>query len=294
MRSPGEGNSTAPIDLTGRCPVVQQASAEAVAQATCRLVSCVLWRIGAGWSIPRRRISDLFLFMPVRGDLVIGGPGGDEVLPVGSLAIVPPGVDHTVGFAGRIRSGRVLSLHAHLTTTWGEPWPFPHDRLVVGLRDHQAWINSCTRLAGLVADHPGLGAALGRSLLRSLLAEAVLAGHPVDAPPTGVDPRIAAIIAAIRADPGAAPPITALARSQGIGPLRLRQLFHASLGCSPKAFVDRLRLARAAELLHAGKPVAAVARACGYGTIRQLQVRFKAAYGCTPSAWAAEERANGI
>ena len=294
MRSPGEGNITAPIDLAGRFAVLQPAAATAVAQATCRLLSCVLWRITAGWSIPRRRLSDLFLFLPVSGDLVVGGPAGSEALPVGSLAIIPPGVDHTAGFAIRVRGGRVLALHAHVTTAWGKPWPFPPDRLVVGLRDHQRWIDAGLRLAGLVADHPALGAALGRSLLRSLLAEAVLAGHPVDAPPTGVDPRIAAIIATVRADPGAAPPVTALARSQGIGPLRLRQLFQAGLGCSPKAFVDRLRLARAAELLQAGKPVAAVARACGYGTIRQLQVRFKVAYGCTPSAWAAEERTHSI
>jgi AraC-like DNA-binding protein len=294
MRTSSEENITAPIRGAQRSPLAQPAAACAVAQAPCRLVSCVLWRTATDWSIPRRRLGDLFLFLPVSGDLVVVGPAGSEPLPSGSLAIIPPGVDHAVAYAKTTRTARILALHAHVTTTWGEPWPFPSYPLVARMADHRRWSGVLTRLADVMADHPELGEALGRGYLRTLLAEAVLAGHPVASPPSRVDARIAAIIAALRADPGGAPSIASLARGQGLGTLRLRQLFQAGLGCSPKVFVDRLRLARAADLLHAGETVTAVAWACGYGTVRQLQVRFKAAYGCTPSSWADEERTRGM
>ena len=294
MRSSGEGNVTAPVNLSGRFPVMQATAAGALAQASYRFVSCVLWRTDPHWSIPSRRLADLFLFLPVSGDLVVRSASGSASLGVGSLAIIPTGVDHSVVYAGRCRASRVLAIHAYVTTAWGEPWPFPRDRLVVRLPDHRRWIDTLTRLAGLAQDHPDLAATLGRGQVRNLLVETVLAGHPVAAPSAGLDPRLAAIVARVRADPGAAPPITTLARSQGIGPLRLRQLCHAGLGCSPKVFIDRLRLVRAAELLRAGESVAGAARACGYGTIRQLQVRFKAAYGRPPSTWAGAARQQDI
>ncbi|HAT10118.1 MAG TPA: hypothetical protein DCS97_05900, partial [Planctomycetes bacterium] len=75
---------------------------------------------------------------------------------------------------------------------------------------------------------------------------------------------------------------------------RLRQLCHAGLGCAPKRFIDGLRLARAAELLAGGAEVAVTAQRCGYGTVRQLQVRFKRAYGCAPSAWRTTGSRSGI
>lgn len=286
MRTPREGIVTAPLRLAGRHAVRQVEAATALAQAPCRLVSCLLWRTAPDWSIPERTLDDLFLFLPVRGDLLASGSGGTAPLPAGSIAIVPPGAAHAMAYAGRHRTCTVLAVHAHVTTAAGMPWPFPADHLVARLPRHDLWTAELTRLASLCQDHPALAAAMGRSLIRQLLVEVVLAGHPIAMRTADLDPRLTAVVARLQGDPGAAPPVAELARSQGLGPLRLRQLFHAGLGCSPKTFVDRLRLARAAERLRAGDPVAAVARACGYGTVRQLQVRFKAAYGCTPSNWA--------
>ncbi|MCK6488172.1 MAG: AraC family transcriptional regulator [Planctomycetes bacterium] len=284
MRSPGEVSVTAPEDLSGRFRCLQAALATALAGAALSLVSCRRWRTDPAWSIPPRRLDDLFLFAPVRGALVMTGPAGPEPLAPGAIAIVPHGVAHAVAYAAGQRSCTVLAVHLHLTTAWGTPWATAADRLVSPLPDPGRWHADLARLAGIAQDDAALGAALGQTMLRHLLLDAVLAGHPLHPPASGLDPRLAAIIAALQADPGAAPPITALARSQGIGPLRLRQLFHAGLGCSPKAYVDRLRLARAQAQLRAGRPVGEVATACGYGTVRQLQVRFKAAFGITPSA----------
>lgn len=256
-----------------------------MAGAGLNLVSCRRWRTDPGWSIPTRRLDDLFLFAPIHGSLVISGPAGPEPLEPGSMAIVPHGLPHAAGYAPGQRTCTVLAAHLHLTTTWGTPWTTSTERLVSPLPEAGRWHAELTRLAGILQDDAALGAALGQPLLRLLLLESVLAGHPFRPPDCDLDPRIAAIVTAVQADPGAAPRIAELARGQGIGPLRLRQLFHAGLGCSPKTFVDRLRLARAASLLRSGRAVREVATACGYGTVRQLQVRFKASYGLTPSAW---------
>lgn len=283
MRSSGEVSVTRTVDLSGRYPVRQAALANALAAADLRFVSCRLWRTAADWTIPERILRDTFIFVPVAGAIVMHGLAGPEHLAPGSLALIPHGQAHAATLAAGCTGCTVLAVHIHVLTPWGTPWLGPAPHLVAPLAEHRRWIADLRRLAGL---EPGLDAALGRLLVHRLLIETVLAGHPVAPPAQDLDPRLAAIVARVHADPGGAPPIAVLAREQGIGPLRLRQLFHAGLGCAPKTFVDRLRLAKAASLLQAGRMVADVARTCGFTSLRQLQVRFKAAYGTTPSGWA--------
>jgi AraC-like DNA-binding protein len=283
MRSSGEVFVTQTIDLSGRFPVHQAALASALAAADLRFLSCRLWRTAADWTIPERVLHDTFIFVPVAGAITMHGPAGPEPLGPGGLALIPHGQIHAAELAAGCIGCTVLALHVHLLTPWGTSWLGPAPRLVGALSDHRRWVADLQRLAGLEAE---LGQALGRLLVGRLLVEMVLAGHPVMPPAQNLDPRLATIVARVHADPGGAPPIAVLARELGIGPLRLRQLFHAGLGCAPKTFIDRLRLAKAASQLQTGRPVAEVARRCGFASLRQLQVRFKAAYGATPSAWA--------
>jgi len=184
-----------------------------------------------------------------------------------------------------VRACTVLAVHVHVRTAWGTPWLQPGGRLVAPLPEAARWHADLTRLAGWEQDQPELARACGGELVRRLLLDLVLTGHALRPPASDLDPRLAGIVAAVQADPGGAPPIAELARRAGLGPLRLRQLWHAGLGCPPKVWLDRLRLARAATLLAQGVPVAETARRCGFGSARQLQVRFKAAYGRPPSTW---------
>jgi AraC-like DNA-binding protein len=285
MRSSCAVSVTSPVDLGGRFPAQQTTAASQLTSATCSFLSCRLWRTGSHWSIPTRTLDHLFLFLPVAGDLVISSPSGRETLDRGRLAMVPPGVAHAIVHARGTRTCRVLAVHAQLTSATGEPWPLPDHPLVARLDDPALWIAQLTRLAGLCQDHPELGGTLGRLQIRSLLIDVVLGGHPMPATGRRIDPRLAAVIAQVRSDPAAGSSLSELARRQGIGPLRLRQLCHAGLGCSPKSLVDRLRLAHAAGRLHGGASVADTARSCGFASARQLQERFKRAYGCPPSRW---------
>lgn len=282
MRTRSEGIVTAVEDLSGRFPVRQAALATALAGAAVSFVSCRRWRTAPDWSIPPRRVDDDFLFIPVQGRLVVNG----EALAPGMAAVVPHGTEHAVAYAPGVRTCTVLAVHARLRTAWGTPWLQPGGRVVAPLPEAERWHAELTRLAGWEQDQPALARACGGELVRRLLLELVVTGHPLRPPASDLDPRLAAIVAAVQADPGGAPPIAELARRAGLGPLRLRQLWHAGLGCPPKAWVDRLRLAQAATLLSQGTPVGETARRCGFGSVRQLQVRFKAAYGRPPGAWA--------
>jgi AraC-like DNA-binding protein len=290
MRSPREVSVTAIDSLSGRYPARQGDLALAVAGAGITLLSCRLWRTAPDWSIPLRQVDDDFIFMPMHGRLILNG----EALDPGTVAVIPQGTRHSVTYAHGVRSCAVLALHALVRTPWGAPWLQPGDPLVAALPEAGRWHAEMLRLAAMQQDQPQLATRLGGEQVRRLLVELVLGGYPLRPPAGNLDPRLAAIAATVHADPGGAPPVAVLARRAGISPLRLRQLCHAGLGCAPKRFIDGLRLARAAELLAGGAEVAVTAQRCGYGTVRQLQVRFKRAYGCAPSAWRTTGSRSGI
>jgi AraC-like DNA-binding protein/mannose-6-phosphate isomerase-like protein (cupin superfamily) len=290
MHSPGEEIDHWPPgvnDQAGRHRVVAPDLAAALAAADYRFLSCRCWLVDATWSIPPRRVADTFLFLPLRGAVDVVSPAGRERLSAGQIALIPHGVRHAMTHVPRQRELAVIAIHAHVLTAWGTPWLGPPTRLIAPLTAAEQWATELARLAGLAHDHPALGQQMGRQLVARLLTELVLAGHPVTPPATQLDPRLARLVAALQAEPGRAANITALARSLDLQPLRVRQLFHAGLGCAPKTFIDRLRLRQAGELLRGGTTVAATAEQCGFASVRQFQARFKAAYGVTPTQWAA-------
>jgi AraC-like DNA-binding protein len=78
-----------------------------------------------------------------------------------------------------------------------------------------------------------------------------------------------------------------LAGAVGISPSHLRQAFTADVGVSPSAYLTRLRVDRAAELLTAGRPIKEVAATVGFCDPSHLTRRFKRLRGVTPARYAA-------
>lgn len=79
----------------------------------------------------------------------------------------------------------------------------------------------------------------------------------------------------------------ALAAAAGVHPNHLSRLCRRLEGTGLLAWLTEQRLARARGLLRGGLPVAAVARACGYGDPRHFRRIFRARIGRAPAAWAA-------
>lgn len=84
----------------------------------------------------------------------------------------------------------------------------------------------------------------------------------------------------------------------GMGERHLRRLFRAHLGASPVAVAQTRRVRLAKALLHqTGLPMAEVALASGFGSVRRFNETFQALYGRPPSALrhgAGEETGAGV
>ncbi|MBU8543206.1 MULTISPECIES: AraC family transcriptional regulator [Roseomonadaceae] len=98
--------------------------------------------------------------------------------------------------------------------------------------------------------------------------------------------RIARAIALIAADPARNPGLEALAAAAAFSPYHFHRIYREITGETPADTLHRERLSHAAGLLvRGGQPVAAVARACGYGSAAAFTRAFRTAYGIPPAAY---------
>ena len=79
--------------------------------------------------------------------------------------------------------------------------------------------------------------------------------------------------------------VEALAERLGVGGRQLRRLFQRHLGASPIAVAQTRRVLFAKQLIHDTQlPMAEVALASGFGSVRRFNETFRALFGRTPSA----------
>ncbi|GMA84865.1 hypothetical protein GCM10025868_01150 [Angustibacter aerolatus] len=95
-------------------------------------------------------------------------------------------------------------------------------------------------------------------------------------------------VAAIDADPATPLDLPALSRTVGVTPRALQAAFSRHVGCTPSAYLRRVRLQHAhADLVGgAGEPprVAEVAARWGYSNAGRFAADYRATYGVTPSS----------
>ena len=71
-----------------------------------------------------------------------------------------------------------------------------------------------------------------------------------------------------------------------ISPCYLSDLFSRIVGCRFVEYLTHLRLERARDMLAGGeRSVAAIAAACGFGTVSNFTRTYRRAFGVSPSAW---------
>jgi AraC family transcriptional regulator, regulatory protein of adaptative response / DNA-3-methyladenine glycosylase II len=79
--------------------------------------------------------------------------------------------------------------------------------------------------------------------------------------------------------------VDALAERLGVGARQLRRLFHRHLGASPIAVAQTRRVLLAKQLIHETRlPMAEVALAAGFGSIRRFNETFQSLFGRPPGA----------
>lgn len=108
--------------------------------------------------------------------------------------------------------------------------------------------------------------------------------------PTPRDPRAVALARALADDPAGAVPLSLLVRGTGAGRRTQERLFAAETGLTIAQWRQRMRLARALELLGAGTPVTDVAVAVGYATPSAFTAMFRAQLGEPPGRYLSRGR----
>lgn len=80
--------------------------------------------------------------------------------------------------------------------------------------------------------------------------------------------------------------VSRLAQKLGLSPSRLRQLFSAELGSTPKSYIREVRLARARSLLeHSVLSVKEVMAAVGFNDPSHFSKDYKRRFGIRPSKY---------
>jgi AraC family transcriptional regulator of arabinose operon len=101
-----------------------------------------------------------------------------------------------------------------------------------------------------------------------------------------VDQRVQILIALIRACPDREPSLDEVAQSMNMSPSRLRHIFKAEMGTSPKQFIKLLRLQIAKELLETSfLNVKEITVKIGWRDESHFVKDFKKIYGCSPTRY---------
>lgn len=81
-----------------------------------------------------------------------------------------------------------------------------------------------------------------------------------------------------------------LANVAAVSRFHFARLFRRSTGCSPMAYLERLRLQRAQEMIARGKlSLVEIAGVLGYADQSHFTRRFRLGVGCTPAVYASEQ-----
>lgn len=98
--------------------------------------------------------------------------------------------------------------------------------------------------------------------------------------------RLAGVVAAILDRPEDNHTVDSLAATAGMSRSRFSHLFTRAYDCTPKAFVQAVRLSSAARILKASDlPVKSVAASVGYASRSHFSRAFQAKFGLDPSAF---------
>ncbi|WP_432092777.1 AraC family transcriptional regulator [Streptomyces sp. bgisy100] len=212
--------------------------------------------------------------------------------------------DHQIVYAG---SGVVA------VTTGAGTWFAPGNRAIwipAGtVHAHRAYGNLHLHFVGLPADDNPLGLDVPTvltvsPLLRELIRAYTLAPHDTGAErrrllavlrdqlraspqqpvqlPTPTDDRLAAVCAALHADPADSRTLAALGTANGVGERTLSRLFRSELGMTFPQWRTQLRLYHALRMLADDTPVTTVAHRCGWSSASAFIDVFRRAFGYTP------------
>lgn len=238
------------------------------------------------YHLPERTCPDQNLIYLTAGRARWTLAGVGHVLEAGDLLLVPRGVAHHGESLGSAM--RLVSLHAHIELPGGRDLlpllgPPPWRRVAPATELAQLLAGADRALARPPALHATIVPLWTALVVQEWLREDAAQGLLV---PPRADGVVGAMLAYLEAHLDAPLRLATLARAAGFSPQHLTRCFRRTLGTSPMACLTDLRLTQAARLLQEGqRTVQAVALAVGISDAGYFTRRFRARFGCTPTAY---------
>lgn len=234
---------------------------------------------GSASTLDKHRFAQIVL--PVTGALSmeIGGRGG--AIGRGDLAFVETDTEHDQ-MAGQANSAFILDLDP------GDMAPRLREQLA--RQPYRPLPFAATKLIDFMALTASAGPAPAATLERwvPLLLDTLESAAP------RAKSRLAAVLAALEAEPGADWTASAMARRGGLSVSRLHALFREELDTTPRGWLSAMRLARVREDLGSGDvPIAQLAHRYGYCDQSALTRAMREATGLPPAAYRRMMRESG-
>ena len=217
----------------------------------------------------------------------VGHARGELRVPPGELVLIRPGTHHDYGTARGVSYWELIWAHFQPRPHWLEwlAWPEPAPGILHLVLEAET--RTAIEEALLLMDSRSRSAQPLRSALAMHALEEALLGCAATLPSVRRhDARVEAAMSYLVEN--LAQPLTlgCVARATGLSVSRLSHRFKDEVGITPGQFLERERLARAAQLLRfTTRPIAAIAEEVGFASPIHFSLRFKKAFACNPRAF---------
>lgn len=243
-------------------------------------LSARIHQADARWKTGVRSLENFFILYTLKGRYTAKVEGKTLSLSAGHFLLIEPGQKHSLGPGAKGAMPKNAALHIQLADKSGIPIRDFFSKPIWKTSEIAQWNARLLALSG--ADERTKGR-LGEALLGTLFLDMETAGYAFQTKPASADPRITRCLARINDAEAGPPELSELAAESGLGKVQFRRLFFRELGTTPKKFLERQQLSKAAELLLATNlRVKEVARRSGYQDEHHFQKRFRKAYGNSP------------
>ncbi|MBL8992608.1 MAG: helix-turn-helix domain-containing protein [Spirochaetia bacterium] len=245
-----------------------------------QLLSCRIHQADARWKTGVRVLENHFILHTLSGRCTAKVEGKTFSMGAGNFLFISPGQKHSLGPGVPGAMPKNAALHFQVTDKLGIPVRDFFSKPVWKTAEPDLWKMRFQALAAASEKDRGR---LGEWLLGMLFLDLEMSGYPFKIQTASGDPRIIRSLARIHASDTKPPSLSELATASGLGRAQFRRLFAKELRVTPKKFLERLQLSRAAELLlSTDLRVKEVARRTGYDDEHHFQKRFRKAYGSSP------------
>lgn len=232
-------------------------------------------------------VGDWLLILTLSGQGRFGHARGDLVAGEGDWVLLAPGTLHDYGVASGAGHWELLWAHFRPRVDWHDwlHWPRIEGGLM-RLRPAGGQAEMAAQFAQVHRLHAGGGRraeALAMNALEKLLLDCDMHNPPASGP---LDNRVRRAMHIMETRYAEKLSLNEMAREAGLSLSRLSHLFRAETGVTVQAYLEAIRMRRAADLLRrTGFPVKQVAAALGYESPFYFSRRFALATGQSPLAY---------